>query len=205
MTKSQHDQDFEDYHHGLQGTDTGSNMNRQGLNDRDSCFPSDTDVLTPKGWRKIDELEHGEFVQSHDSSGRIMCNRIIKRTDHAPTQIFEIQFEEGTHTLRATGSHSVLTGRGWQKVRDLKVGDQLGSIDENKAELSQTVLFVEETRAREIVHNLIVEGDYTFIVRGCIAHSFSHFRELRMFAYDVKRILSGAFAHSPSYFEAASN
>ena len=204
MTKSQHDQDSEDYHHGLQGTNTGSAMNQQGLSDRDSCFPSDTEVLTLKGWCQIDDLIPGDFVQSYHPSGRIVCNRIIKRTDHALTKIYKVHFEDGHDTLRATGSHAVLTDRSWQKVRDLKPGDRLASVTERKERLTQTVRLIEEQSCRAIVHNLIVEGNYTFIVRGCVAHSFSHFRELRMFAYEAKRIIVGAFVNSPSHFEATS-
>ena len=196
MTKM--DKDWEEYQYGLQGTNTGSNMNRQGLHDsNNTCFPADCQVLTPNGWRRIADIEPGEFVMTRKSSGRLQPRRVLARKDYAPCRIAAVLGDQGQELFRVTRSHTVLTTRGWCMVDRLHAGDRLVSIDPTGSQTVHEVGAVVDSGAIEPVHNLIVAGSYTFVARGCVSHSFTYFRALRMALSELRSCVTGVGGAMP--------
>ena len=78
-----------------------------------------------------------------------------------------------------------MTSRGWLTVGKLKNGDVISQVNGNKKIQSCVVTSIEDSLHVEAVFNLIVSGDYTFVTKGCVAHSFTHFRLMRIIASKV--------------------
>lgn len=192
MAKSQQDQDWEDYQLGQQGTDTGSLHNQQGLNDRkaagggggggSSCFPRGTKVLTPHGWANIEKLNVGDRVYSINNSDQLIPRCIKARKDHSKTSIIAVH-TDNNHILRVTPNHTVLTETGWKKVSKLRSGDQLYEVSKDGTKRVNVITEINKEKEVEPVHNLIIEGSYTFITDGCVAHSFTFMRGFRVALY----------------------
>lgn len=157
---------------------------------RDGCFPATAKVSTPFGLKNISDISVGDKVTSFNAYGKPEDCEITRVLKHEPSLILKVD-TTGTD-FEATGFHSVKTvERGWQKVSQLKTGDTLPYVDNNGVILSQTVNTVVSAGRMEPVYNLIVAGSYTFSVEGCIAHSFTRFRTIRVFLHETTRILKG--------------
>lgn len=143
------------------------------------CFPASAEVLTPNGTRLIAELVAGNDVYAFGQDGRIGVQSIIRRKDYPKTNILSIHADNGA-PVRVTASHSILTEKGWKRVGNLKPGDVFFEYYDGTLAPRVVRHFTREATP-ETVHNLIVSNCYTFVVRGCIAHSFTYFRSPRMF------------------------
>lgn len=142
------------------------------------CFPASTQILTVSGMKSIAEIEAGEMVVAYGTDGALSSQKVLKRKNHGPTQILRVVTDDGKY-LRVTGGHSVLTSAGWRRINQLQPDDILLSMVDGV--LTKNVVLTIEVEANcEPVYNLIVDGDYTFLPEGCIAHSFTYFRTPRI-------------------------
>jgi hypothetical protein len=171
---------------GQQGISTGSMHNKYGLDDHKSsmnpspgygsCFASETPVLTPCGWRPIASIEPGDFVRSYDrSTGTMADRRVIQRQDHRPTRIWEVRTNRSSRPIETTVMHPFLTQRGWVAASKLRAGDTLVAGSGAAAEVRS----VWRTDRSGAVHNLVTEGEHTYVVAGCVVHNYAYAPALR--------------------------
>lgn len=147
------------------------------------CFTFHTPVMTPYGWKAIGEIQKGELVQAIGTRGKLSFRPVLAVKTRAPKTIWQVSSE--LKTFEATGAHSVLTENGWQRIDRLKTDDFLKFLINNET-ITVPVLNVSKTEKIQPVFNLIVSGDYTFVVDGCLAHSFTAFRYTRMVMSELK-------------------
>jgi len=152
------------------------------------CFPSYTPVLTPKGWKNISQLYVGDEVMSFNEHGQLRCKEILRVKRHKPCRILTVHTEGDS--FDSTASHSIMTNHGWLTVGKLKNGDVILQVDRNQKIQSSLITSIEDSQHVEVVFNLIVSGDYTFVTKGCVAHSFTHLRLMRIMASEVINFIS---------------
>ncbi len=146
------------------------------------CFPGEAMVLTPDGQKRIDSLGVGKIVLSLDTNSRLVPAKITRMVSHRrPHPILRVVSVHEDLSFFATKRHPVRTQRGWVRIKSLQPGDVLSYVTEKGEVRSHEVARVEKTERVEPVYNLIVDGDHTFLVQGCVAHSFVYFRRLRTF------------------------
>lgn len=141
------------------------------------CFSSDTLVATPKGPLQISDIAVGQEVTSATGVFFKCRSSVVRRvTTFGNRRLYVLAL--GSAVLRATGTHTVLTRRGWMRVDCLMLGDYLTGVG---APNDLAVDSISVTLSREPVFNLIVENDYNFILGiGCVAHSFTFARAPRV-------------------------
>ncbi len=97
---------------------------------RFACLSGDTIISTPKGDKKIKDLEGQKmfYVCSYNTKlGRIE-NSIAKKCIKTKTDyVYEIETECGKK-IKATKEHKFLTNTGWKRLDELKEGDDLVDI-----------------------------------------------------------------------------
>ena len=86
----------------------------------DECFVSGTKVLTKNGYKKIEDIDAGEYVKNSIGWGRVSMNRKHNYYD----DIIEIKLRSGK-VIRCTKEHPFLTQRGWENAGDLTILDVL--------------------------------------------------------------------------------
>lgn len=171
------------------GTQAGSHgvsqheANQSHNQSRGACFPGYTPVLTPNGWKNISQLDVGDEVMSFNEHGQLRCKEILRVKRHKPCSILTVH--TNGDSFDATVSHSIMTNRGWLTVGKLKNGDVISQVDQNQKIQSSVISSIDDSQHVEAVFNLIVSGNYTFVVKGCVAHSFTHFRLMRIMASEV--------------------
>ncbi len=156
------------------------------------CFTGNTRVKTPSGWKQISQIKKGDIVISMGNNGELIERKVLADKVHLNCLTLRIQTDQ--RTFGVTGVHSIQTAdTSWSRVSNLRVGEVLTYFNENNNIVEHTIKHIEQGSV-ETVHNLIVEGDYTFIVDGCIAHSFTYFRLPRILYYETVRFIKESFS-----------
>lgn len=147
-------------------------------------------VLTPRGQRRIDSLRPGSLVLSLDVNGNVVSARVTRTVIHKrPHPILHVVSSNSELSFFATKRHPVQTHRGWVRIKDLRPGDVLSSVSEDGSVFEHEVLRIDRSDRFEAVYNLVVDGDHTFIVHGCVAHSFVYLRRLRTLLCKIGRLV----------------
>ena len=88
--------------------------------DNRTCLPAGEKVLTPEGYKNIEEIKQGDFVIG--GSGET-C-RFLETMQKTTEELIEIELENGK-IIRCTPDHLVLTDRGWVKAENLNETDTI--------------------------------------------------------------------------------
>lgn len=144
-----------------------------------ACFPYFARVLTPFGEKPIGELQYGQLVFSY-AKGVLIPRRITRKRERGIASVAKIYFESG-NTLHCTTHHSFLTQKGWQRLDNLRSGDCIVQASGTQSRIHSIVL----SNSREPVFNIYTAREHNFIVDGCVAHNFTHFRTTRKFLHNV--------------------
>ena len=153
------------------------------------CFSLDTPVLTPDGWREIGHIREGDTVLSWCPNDLQISHKIVKRIKEGScVSTINIRTVKYESLLRVVWTHRLLTENGGRWAGLLRPDSRLLAFDDGKL-FSNSVVSVEAGQ-KEPVRNLLVEHNYTFIVRGALADSFSLIpRTRRTLARMVERVL----------------
>lgn len=138
------------------------------------CFPASALVSTPGGLRRIVDVSVGEDIFSWSPNGGMVPRRVTVVKRYSPQQVLRLVVASG-RALCVTGHHTMLSQRGWVRVRSLRVGDSLT----NPFDGLEQINAVELLPKAEPVFNLTTSGEHTFIVDGFVAHNFTELRKLR--------------------------
>ena len=157
-----------------------------------SCFPAWTLVLTPTGWKKIADICEGELVISLSKGDEIVASPVLKVKQHEPVLLTKIHFAN-SKPIYTTFIHSFKTERGFIRANCLKLSDQLLNVDRKGVLQSSQVLQVQKTYDKAPVYNLIVQGNYSYVVEGYVASSYSYFREFRIFVSEASYLFARIF------------
>ncbi|MEY3334190.1 MAG: hypothetical protein RLZZ176_2493, partial [Cyanobacteriota bacterium] len=91
-----------------------------------SCFPGNTLVATPDGWRRIDEVKENDLVIG--GSGDIKPVNAVYKRSYAGNMIRIAT--ESFRELLSTPNHRILTLRGWVRAENLKITDVIVQVRE---------------------------------------------------------------------------
>ncbi len=128
-----------------------------------ACFIKGTLILTPTGWREIEELVEGDLVLSrneHDPNGELVARRVL-RTFVRVSPVLNLHVRG--KVIGTTGEHPFyVLDKDWTAARELAIGDVLLSHD------GQRVLVegIADSGRIETVYNVEVEHDHTYFVGG---------------------------------------
>lgn len=159
-----------------------------GKDGRGSCFPAGTNICTPSGNLPIEKINCGDFVIAVDQFGQKLIRRVTKHISFGNRSVSKITFDDATY-FSVTDHHTIKTLRGWVRVRDLQIGDELIETWDRKTLISRKIDLIERNVSNETVYNIVVEGECTFIADGVIAHSFTNLRVLRSAFHKICYIL----------------
>ena len=105
-----------------------------------NCFPENTKVLTPTGFKKIKEIKIGDEVVGYQE-GKLVVTKVlaIGQREASKTSLIKIKVEINTsknkegHFFVATDEHPFYEAKkGWTKAIDLKEGDELFFLPKNQ-------------------------------------------------------------------------
>ncbi len=126
---------------------------------RISCLVAGTTVQTSTGLRAIESIKIGDRVLCQDTeSGEIALQPVLLTTVRPPKDTVKIVTDGAT--IQATGGHLWwVSGKGWQKTRDLKPDDYLHSVSGN-VRIKQLIAVEEPVQT----FNLVVDRHHTYFV-----------------------------------------
>jgi hypothetical protein len=126
-----------------------------------ACFVKGTPVLTPDGWKPIEELQPGDEVLSrseHDVTAEVRARRVLRNFVRvSPVLNLHVR----GRIIGTTGEHPFwVEDKGWTAARELRIGDVLVSHDGQRVEVEG----VADSGRIETVYNAEVEEDHTYFV-----------------------------------------
>ncbi|MEE9356674.1 MAG: Hint domain-containing protein [Methylococcaceae bacterium] len=165
-----------------------------------SCFTGDTKVLTPTGWKRIQEFERNDAILSYSLDENAIIEREVLRIKRHRnlSQVWELKFSLSKEIVKTTIAHSFLTQRGWIKTENLIVGDSVVYSDSDNSIVNQEIVSATATQEYSETYNLVTSGDNNFIVNGAVAHNFTYFRRLRSLYINIGNGFARSFSPSSS-------
>jgi ribonucleoside-diphosphate reductase alpha chain len=91
------------------GTDRGLNI---------SCLTGDSPILTPDGFKPMDEIEIGDKVLTHKGRWR----RVVAKKSRVADNLYNVKVDRRRTNVGITGNHPALAERGWTKIDELRFG-----------------------------------------------------------------------------------
>jgi hypothetical protein len=125
------------------------------------CFPAGTKLLTENGYKNIEDIEAGDLVLSRDSqlTGNQAYRRVVKTFQNITDALIEVTV--GRQNIRSTPGHVWwVVQKGWTFARNLEVGDEVITSDNN----IQVIIGVRRHDEFAITYNCEVEGYHTYFV-----------------------------------------
>lgn len=90
----------------------------------DECFTGETNISTPNGEKRIDQMRCGDVVYNQCGYG------IVEGISKKPVKsLYEVELSNGKK-IRCTGNHPFFTESGWKKASTLENGESLFSIED---------------------------------------------------------------------------
>ena len=129
-----------------------------------SCFTGDTLVAIEDGYKRIDEIEVGDYVWAYNvETGEMELKEVL--------QVFAKQTDEILHLGTTVGAIETTTnhpfyvlGTGWVATGDLTIGDNVYTIECGSSVV--TGLWIEKLDEPITVYNLEVEEFHSYFVGG---------------------------------------
>jgi hypothetical protein len=132
-----------------------------------NCFPEGTQINTPDGLVRIENLNVGDKVLSRSESGEIMTSSIGIINKSYKNEFINITLDNDI-TIEVTPKHPFLQSGVWTKAEDLVVGQTIVGVDGDVLIKSVTKTQKEST----LVYNLLnVEPNNNYFVEGVLAHN----------------------------------
>ncbi len=163
-----------------------------------ACFPAGTIIETPSGVIDIESTKAGDLVLAYDPYKNELRHRsILKVCNYGKNLVWEIKFKDGSQ-LRTTASHALRVGKWWKKASCVDKGDLICCIDSSRQVVTKQVVYSSATTDIKEVFNLIVDGEFSFVASGVVAHSFSYLRLVRCLWWTIYSTLSKCFGSNPT-------
>jgi hypothetical protein len=117
------------------------------------CFVAGTMVVTQRGPKAIESMAVGDMVLSRDLAlGELTWKPVLRATTRRPEKTLRVQ-TDGESWACTPGHLFWVSGRGWQKASQLRVGDVLHAADEPAIVMSATAGEMRETFNLEVADN----------------------------------------------------
>ena len=146
------------------------------------CLAAGTKVWTPSGYAAIETFKPGDMVMSF-ANGLTSIQPVLKVHRYLQREVFEIELGDNGAVIRATGSHSFSTDRGWLTVDNLRPGDLVHVLGHGSIQ-PKVVTRVVQTSESVDVFNLLTAGSHTYVAEGVVTHNFSYLRTIRTFLHN---------------------
>ena len=135
-----------------------------------SCFTGDILVVMEKGYRRIDEIEVGDYVWAYSvETGEKELKEVLQVFVRQNNEILHLETSFGT--ISTTTNHPFyVVDKGWVAAGDLTIDDCVLTIYGNES--SVTRRWIEKLDEPMVVYNLEVEGYNSYFVGyGLLVHN----------------------------------
>ncbi len=134
----------------------------------DRCIAEGQLILTPDGWRKIEDIKVGDYVINGEGLESIVLDAWSSITEK---DMVEFSVSGCDRVISTTSDHLFWSKNlGWIQAGTLEVGDSLATLDSNRSAVV-TSAKIRKPSACERVYDITVSGAHSFIVGNVIAHN----------------------------------
>jgi len=148
-----------------------------------NCIPSpNTKIYTLGGWKRIKDVQIGDFVLTH--KGRFRKVIQLHRNREFSPELVKIKINRNGEfsKLVVTGNHPVLVNGIWKEARDVKIGDKISYMMDCKENTSEkqeykfydfNIVELDTYFPKKTIplFNLSVEEDKSYVAKGFVVHN----------------------------------
>lgn len=151
----------------------GMNINKFNFVLVDECVDGDTLIYTERGQIKIRDIVENEMdikVKTH--TGKL---KAITHHHKIETNTKMMCISCGSSTLKCTETHKIMTVRGWVEAKDLiPTKDIIQGDTICTGPIWRTIDEVKNIDEQELVYDLEVEDDHSYVANGIVVHNCHH-------------------------------
>ncbi|MDL2262919.1 hypothetical protein LJC11_05405 [Bacteroidales bacterium OttesenSCG-928-I21] len=124
------------------------------------CFAEGTEIHTIDGFKEIQNISVGDSVYSYDLENNMVISSIVTKTYVSESDsIYKLKI--GKEEILVTNEHPFYVGdKGWIKVKDLEIGDELLSADKERITLESKEIIIWKSK----VYNFEVDGFHNYFI-----------------------------------------
>lgn len=90
-----------------------------------NCFTNPrVKIFTLEGYRHIRDIKVGDLVLTHKGKFE-KVTELIRSKKEKNIPVYSISCKNGGRRIEITGSHPILTNKGWKTAEDIKIGDMI--------------------------------------------------------------------------------
>ena len=124
------------------------------------CLTGDTLVRTPKGIKRLDEMDENGVIWAYDGEEVVEADYYSLGVTSPTAAVYAIELDNG-EIIRATEGHPFLTDDGYKPIEELDEGDMLVNVDCGHTEIIRI-----DYDGREAVYNMSVDKYKNFVTAG---------------------------------------
>jgi len=129
------------------------------------CFLNDTLIESKEGFKKIQDIEIGDLVNSYDIyNNKMVFSEVVNIFQKESKQYLNIN-----DSLKVTAQHPFWVDNQWKKASDIEINDSLFLNDKS----FEKVKSIETVREKVKVYNLQVEGYNNYFANNVLVHNKS--------------------------------
>ncbi len=130
--------------------------------DKPVCFAAGTEIFTPEGFKKIEEIKSGDLVLSrNEETGEITPQKVTKTFVTPDKYIRKLSFNGDSDVLYVTNEHPFMVkDKGWIEAKSLSAGENVLTYSGEWISVSSNT----ETSKKQTVYNFEVENFHTYFV-----------------------------------------
>ncbi len=135
------------------------------------CFTAGTLVKHGQKQKKIEEIKVGDIIDGYDSNtNKIQKVKVVKIFEHQQSNYYIIKFADFS-ILEVTDIHPLYTQRGYLKVKDLNIWDEVGKINNNGRLEFVKIIKIKKAIDQQTVYNLEVDQFHNYFANGFLVHN----------------------------------
>ena len=148
-----------------QTTDASGNDLKVYAGDAKICFPGNTKINTPGGYKLISDINSGDILLAYNPETQHFSETNVVSIWSIMADSYYV-LNDG---LKVTAEHPFFTGSGWKTARQLAVGDELFTVEGRWIVLESKFEVDEEIE----VYNMHVGAPNTFFAEDILVHNKS--------------------------------
>lgn len=138
------------------------NQNEFGLVITDECFPAETKILTPSGYKNIEDIKIGDeiFTYNHESN-KYEIEKVTYLFNKTVKSDTLLKITHSTGSFECTPNHPIYTNRGYIRADEIREGDilyemQLLSSRNNKRKLHKKPMVLQDELSTKNESNILL-------------------------------------------------
>jgi len=143
--------------------------------DEAGCFIAGTLITTENGFKNIEDIKVGDIINGYDlEKNRIQKVKVMQTFEHEKQDYYIMTLLDYS-VLKVTNIHPIYTRKGYLKVKDLNIWDEVGKINNNGRLEFVKIIKIKKAIDQQTVYNLEVDKLHNYFANDFLVHNKDYY------------------------------